>query len=229
MLSRYELIERGIFSDYKKERYVLKKLKLNVYDVNEYPSFSNDNFLYNQFDTCTKMYNAISRRKTRAFKKMLQWYYYVSSNNDYMLLFGTLTFKDSVLKSTNKMTRRKYVSRFLNDNTLHYIANIDFSPIKNREHYHFVALVDHRISKGSFPYGFDKYSKVLTNVSLRSRKNYLMKLTNHTYKDSTKQERLISDRKKDKKLVVFMCQNIEDFEKFKDNFYLDLIENDKKL
>lgn len=225
--SRYELLESGIFTEYKNERYNLRKLHKNIDDLNEYILFSNNDSLKDSFKTCSKMYNAISRRKTRIFKKLLYWFYYVSKNDDLMLIFGTLTFREDVLDSTSKETRRRYVSRFLNDNTLHYVSNIDYGKTTDREHYHFIALVDHKIDKDNWRYGFSLFTKIKKKTSLRNRKNYLMKLTNHTYKDSTKQEKLLTDRKNDNSLVVFICKNKEDFNNFKTNFYLDLF-NEKQ-
>lgn len=224
-LSRYELIESGIFNLYKEERYLLFRNNKNIFNVNEYPTFSNDDSLKCNFDECVRMYNAISKRKSRVFKKMLYWFYYISKNDDKNLIFGTLTFRDDVLLSTSKETRRRYIARFLNTNTLHYVANIDYGKTTDREHYHFIALVDHNIEKDKWRYGFSLFNKIKKNTSLRNRKNYLMKITNHTYKDSTKQEKIITDRIKDKSLVVFICSNRNDFEIFKDKFYLDLQTN----
>ena len=227
--TRFELIESGIFDDYKKERYILKKISLkfkeniNLDNINEYPSFCNFDFLWDAFNECRKMYNSISRRKTRVFKKLIFWFYYVSKNTDKKLMFGTLTFRDDVLESTSKATRRRYVSRFLNDNTLHYVANIDYGKKNNREHYHFIALISSRIDKKAWSYGMSNYKLIKTNTSLRNRKNYLLKLTNHTYKDSTKQEKIISDRKEDNSLAVFIRKNYSDFMKYKDEFYLNLL------
>ena len=221
--SRYELIESGIYDLYKDERFALRKNKINVYDITKYSSFYEEEILKDNFKECEKIYNCISRRKTRVFKKLIFWFYYVSKNTDKFLIFGTLTFRDEVLERTSKETRRRYTARFLNDNTLHYVANIDYGKTTNREHYHFIALVDHKIDKDLWTYGFTLYSKIKKNTSLRNRKNYLMKLTNHTYKDSTKQEKIITDRKQDNSLVAFICKNRKDFETFKDNFYLDLV------
>lgn len=115
----------------------------------------NDNF-----EECNKMYNCISRRKTRLFKKLLYWFYYITKEDDKLLIFGTLTFTDDVLKKTSKETRRRYVARFLNDNSIHYVANIDFGKKDDREHYHFIALCNSKIEPGTWPYGFDKYKRI---------------------------------------------------------------------
>lgn len=221
-LSRYELIDKGFFDIYKKERYALKKMKLDVNSKEEYITCDYDEVFSDNFEECNKMYNCISRRKTRLFKKLLYWFYYITKKNDKLLIFGTLTFTDDVLKKTSKETRRRYVSRFLNNKSIHYVANIDFGKKDDREHYHFIALCNSKIESGSWSYGFDKYKKIKNSLSLRNRKNYLLKLTNHTYKNSTKQEKLITDRNNDSSLAVFICKNYEEFIEFKNQFYLDL-------
>lgn len=224
-LSRFEIIQNGIFDDYKKERYVLRKLKINVDNIEEYPTFYNYENLRVNFDECSKMYNSISRRKTRIFKKLLYWFYYVSKNDDKKIIFGTLTFRDDILNKTSKDTRRQHVRRFLSDKTIHYVANIDYGKKNNREHYHFIALISSKIDKTAWKDGMSSYKSIRSNTSLRNRKNYLLKLTNHTYKDSTKQEKVISDRNDDKSLVAFICKNIRDFENFKTDFYKELFNN----
>lgn len=227
-LSKHELIESGIYDLYKKERYSIMKQGKNVYLSNYYKEFSEDIILKSNFKSCERIYNSISKRKSRVFKKLIYWFYYISKNDDKFLIFGTLTFNDEILERTSKETRRRYVSRFLNDNSIHYVANIDYGKLNDREHYHFIALLDHKIDKNLWVYGFTWFTKIKKNTSLRNRKNYLLKLTNHTYKDSTKQEKIIADRKRDNSLVAFICNNKSDFITFKDNFYLELY-SDKEL
>ena len=226
--SKFELIESGIFDLYKSERYSIMQQKKDVRICNYYERFSKSDILKANFKSCEKIYNCISRRKSRVFKKLIYWFYYTSKYTDKFLMFGTLTFTDEVLEKTSKETRRRYVARFLNDNTLHYVANIDYGKTTNREHYHFIALLDQKIDKKLWTYGFTWFSKIKKNTSLRNRKNYLLKLTNHTYKDSTKQEKIISDRKKDNSLVVLICKNKDDFDTFKNNFYLELFNSDNR-
>lgn len=107
--------------------------------------------------------------------------------------FITLTFTDTVLTSTNEITRRKYVARWCKENSSFYVANIDYGDLKNREHYHAV-LTAGNYSK--WEYGFIKIKKVradskdLTKVS-----KYVSKLTNHAIKKSGKLKRIIYSKK----------------------------------
>lgn len=172
------------------------------------------------------MYHSISNRKSKIFKELLYWFFFVDYNTDYKIIFGTLTFNDAALNELSKTTRRRYVSWFLSANVVHYVANIDYGKKNNREHYHFIALTKNNIKKDSWPYGYDSYTTIKTKSNLRNRKNYLMKITNHTYKESTKQERILKDRNTDNKLIRFICQNRKDFYKFKQNFYLELFKED---
>lgn len=109
-----------------------------------------------------------------------------------------MTFTNEVLEVTSNRTRQRYVTWFLKDHTIHYIANIDFGAKNNREHYHFIALVDGKINCKDWKYGSSKFKFVpIEKTNLKRTKNYLLKLNNHSYKSSTKQQRIIRDRKED--------------------------------
>lgn len=101
-------------------------------------------------------------------------------------IFLTLTFEDKVFENTTQETRRRYVARFLKQVSSEYVANIDFSPDINREHYH--AVVVNRVNLNAWQYGFAYAEKIrchkndLTRVS-----KYLTKLTAHALKiDATR-------------------------------------------
>lgn len=134
------------------------------------------------------------------------------------MIFGTLDFKDEALENTSKETRRRYVTRFLNNNTFHYIANIDYGKKNGREHYHFIAMVEDKISiQDWLSYGGGKFQFIpFAKKDIKATKNYLLKLNNHSYKESTKQERIIKDRREDK-IIDFYIDNIaeKDFKRFK--------------
>lgn len=101
-------------------------------------------------------------------------------------VFATLTFRDDVFNSTTEETRRRYVARFLKEQSDCYIANIDYGKTTDREHYHAIILSDH-IKSGSWPYGFDKYEKIrCDNLAPIKVAKYISKLTNHAIKETTK-------------------------------------------
>ena len=109
-------------------------------------------------------------------------------------IFLTLTFTDEVLQNTSFETRRRYVARYLKDNSTKYVANVDFGGLKGREHYH--AVVDRNISfKDWHKYGAIKAERVNIKYvdSVRVSK-YIVKLTNHALKIKDNVPRLIYSR-----------------------------------
>lgn len=104
-------------------------------------------------------------------------------------VFVTLTFTDEVLRSTNEVTRRKYVSRFLKAVSLHYVANIDYGGENGREHYHAVVLCDQ--IDDSWPYGFTWFEKVHKTGDKKKLAQYICKLTNHSLKATTRRSTYI--------------------------------------
>lgn len=149
---------------------------------------------------CFKIYNANRARKRYGLEEMIKWCFVIEKSNhfkDYKLIFGTLTFNDESLNKTSKITRRRYVARFLKENCESYIANIDFGEENEREHYHFVGLCKSKIKKSSWKYGFDSYNEIpKTKEGLQRVKQYLLKLNNHSYKTSTRNERVIMNKSK---------------------------------
>lgn len=101
-------------------------------------------------------------------------------------VFLTLTFRDDVLQSTTPATRRRYVARFLKSVSGEYVANIDFSPDINREHYH--AVITSRVDLNSWVYGFAFAEKMRCHKNdLVKVSKYITKLTNHALKiDATR-------------------------------------------
>lgn len=108
-------------------------------------------------------------------------------------VFITLTFRDDVMKSTSSATRRRYVARYLKEQSTFYVANIDFSPQKNREHYH--AVVSNRCDFEKWPYGFVFAEQVrVHDFDCNRVARYVAKLTNHALKVKQVATRLIYSR-----------------------------------
>ena len=123
-------------------------------------------------------------------------------------LFLTLTFTDKVLDSTSPETRRRYVSYYLKQFGVPYIANIDFGTADayiddngnerqgtKREHYHAVIQTDKIDLSEWHKYGAIKLEKIRAsqNDNIRLAK-YVSKLTNHAIKETTKRACLIYSR-----------------------------------
>lgn len=173
----------------------------------------------NEVDECFRIYNATRQRKRNNWIELCKWCYaieFISQFKDKQLIFGTLTFKDKVLSYTSERTRQRYITWYLKNNTIHYIANIDFGSKNNREHYHFIALVDKKLNCKDWKYGASKFQLVpLKKEDLKRTKNYLLKLNNHSYKNTTRQKRIIRDRNSDIIDNIINTIGSETFRKYK--------------
>lgn len=106
--------------------------------------------------------------------------------------FVTLTFTNKTLNTTSKLTRRRYVTRFLKSiSKNNYVANIDYGLKNGREHYHCVlrcSFLDPKLWK----YGRLDYEIInLSSKSVEKLSLYVSKLTNHAIKETTKRSSLI--------------------------------------
>ena len=139
-------------------------------------------------------------RKERVLKRVKK----IINNGN--AIFVTLTFNDKFLnRSTSETTRRRYVSRFLKEQCLYYIANIDYGESQkgtHREHYHALVIPKgEKIDYASYSAYFDK-SRIFAEpviISGKSEDNiakYISKLTNHSLKSSGQYKKLIYSRVK---------------------------------
>ena len=96
-------------------------------------------------------------------------------------IFITLTFTNDVLEKTSADTRRRYVARYLKSQSDFYVANIDYSPGKQREHYH--AVVGKRCDMDAWRFGFVWCEKVRAFDWCSNKvARYIAKLTSHAFK-----------------------------------------------
>lgn len=156
--------------------------------------------IYDRFSQLTdseiKEYRRVNtnhrRRKERFFIKIYGLF------KHFDCYFITLTFADDVLEKTSKKTIRKYVTRYLKACSDLYLGNIDYGKENGREHYH--AIVATNKSKYELPIWSHGFYLILpcknNQTSIYCLTNYVLKLTNHALKTSTKQERIIYPRKK---------------------------------
>lgn len=123
--------------------------------------------------------NRLLESKYRKFSRARKHIEYIVNNYD--CVFITLTFTDDVLKKTSADTRRKYVARFLKQQCNYYVGNIDYSPSKQREHYH--AVVNGLVDMTQWQYGFCWVERVRKYASATDRvSHYITKLTSHAFK-----------------------------------------------
>ena len=152
-----------------------------------------------------KLHDAFKARRQRLRRRIENM---LSDGETY---FVTLTFNNECLSKTSEETRRKYVTRFMDERALQYVGNIDYGDLNDREHYHVVFRSNDlhgihyiRNRKGKFhnidcvqfkewnKYGFFSIEKCSDgNLDKYRLSVYVSKLSNHAIKNSTKQARLI--------------------------------------
>lgn len=198
-MQKNDIIEQGTMKNFLTIKKLFYEEGLN----------SNNKLLYEIYgfdkettDNCISIYESIRRRRKHSLNEIAKWCFAISKipkYKKYIIVFGTLTFKDIEFKKTTKKTRRIIVSRFLrnNANIEHYIANIDYGEENGREHYHFLALCRGEIDQ-TWSRGFTWYKKVkIEPKNIKKTMKYIMKLNNHAFKESTRLEKIIMDRKKE--------------------------------
>lgn len=153
-------------------------------------------------DYITKMCKQVDYSKYRKGKNIRDRFEWITETGN--TLFLTLTFSDETLASTSEETRRKYVRRFLKEQCLNYVANIDFGDKKKnpnsneREHYHALCLSKdpkNRIDLNAWVYGYSYVRRVKSNGKDNTKvSKYVAKLCNHSLKESGRLVRLIWSR-----------------------------------
>lgn len=108
-------------------------------------------------------------------------------------VFLTLTFTDKVLESTSKDTRKRYIKRFLHSISSNYVANIDFGKQNGREHYHAIVQID-KVDFTTWHYGAINGKKIAFVENPIALAKYIVKLSNHALKLTTKGFKLIYSR-----------------------------------
>lgn len=144
---------------------------------------------------CLEQLRINEKRRKRKCRERLFRIIARYGNSD--VFFLTLTFDDNTLSTTNEITRRSYITRFLKYHFEDYVANVDYGDENGREHYHAVVggvqwLVKmegnhNRLicpPERKWRYGFLDIDRVSVN-SEKGLTEYLLKLTSHAVKRST--------------------------------------------
>ena len=217
-MNRNALIVSGKYETYKAIKWSMYQNGISWEDYKEELPFEEI-----ELQELNKIDNSVRQRKYRSkidFEKWIFAILFMPKYKDCKIVFGTLTFRNDVLDKTSKETRRRYVARFLNKTTIHYKANIDFGKKNDREHYHFLALVEKPIPMSEWVYGGNKIREVqIERKELEKAKAYLLKINNHSFKDTTRQEKLICDKNNFDQLEnIIDLVHYEEFRRFKMNF-----------
>ena len=190
-LQDYKVLQENLLDKiyWKKEYYIFKKKYYYVDKANELieiitglPSEKANKIISR---TCRNKNKKKNRLKNRIEELIL---------NNEECVFVTLTFNNDFI---NCKSHRKFVTDFLNDESKNgYIANIDFGSKNERLHYH--AIVTNRINPLNWKYGACNVKRIIKINSHESIAEYITKFTNHSTKTTTRGERVIYSRKKEK-------------------------------
>lgn len=193
-----------------------KKYYENRYDIyrkyREYDYFKDIIPNETAFKDILRKVNNRKSRRYRTNKKMLSMIEY-ASKYDMQLVFATLTFSDKELKNEER-TRTKKIDKYIKESTILGLANIDYGKTTEREHHHFVGIVrsenelipilnkkgkQRRTEKGVplWKLKNDTYSLgevwSYEKIDIKDTKrlvNYLLKIENHSSKNTTKNRRI---------------------------------------
>jgi len=104
-------------------------------------------------------------------------------------IFLTLTFDDEHIDMVDK---RQAICRWLRKLNCNYLGNVDYGDISGRIHYHVIVQCE-RVDYSTYRYGRINGKRII-NRSVDALKRYIVKLTNHACKESTKNEERILKR-----------------------------------
>lgn len=145
---------------------------------------------YNPLAKCCENLNRNRQARTKRLNDKINKMTYLGQ-----CIFVTLTFNDNSLQNTTEVTRRRYVSRYLKEQSDYYIANIDYGGIGGREHYHAVVFGRLDLEKWH-KYGGIDVERIKSSLSDNLKvSKYISKLTNHAIKNTCKNKRLIYSKK----------------------------------
>lgn len=214
-----ELIEKGIFKEYREKSYELYK-ELNDYEKKDEELIK----LYGELNAkaLKQLLNCRKKQKEKVLNQLL----FYQNRIEYGVHFITFTFTDEVMNTTTPEERKRRVVRALQHYT-DFSLNIDYGKRTEREHYHAIAYYEkerlpwilkiigkekHKINDGEKEKyitvlkiedtALNNYEKNTGNIAIEEVKNkekdnkkisyYLSKITLHSIKVKQK---YISTRK----------------------------------
>lgn len=194
-MNKVELSQKiGIFIDNEtknKEIENIKSYNINYYhngnliNLNYETAYACMDLFFNEEEqrNCYNLSKSEELKKRRAFKR-IQWLC-----DNYQCVFLTITFNPTYYKKWNDNVKQKMVERYLKANANFYVANIDFGKKNERLHYHCVCPVGLDYTQWH-QYGTIKGIKIYSDDQ-KALTKYILKLTNHATKGTTKQMRTI--------------------------------------
>lgn len=129
----------------------------------------------------------------------------------YRCYFLTFTFTEKTLEKTTQKTRLRAIKTFLNGQASDYVLNIDYGKKNNREHYHAIILSRYKtLVLSAYKYGFIEYDKLHDTLNkIYTERNYptAERLTNHAFKETTRESKIIYSRQAKPKRAITIKAN----------------------
>lgn len=138
--------------------------------------------------------NRYKRQRTckKHIIKMIEEY---KKNTNLNLLFLTFTFDKKHINNEIKKDIRNIKEWFKKNNYIDYLFNIDYGTKNKRKHYHGIALFKDNINANTWKQGNLDFIKIKVNSNEKALQEYIMKLSQHSFKTTTN-EKVIYARKK---------------------------------
>lgn len=177
----------------RRREHIFKDVSEDTGEIDIYNKYQLKNAESEELGLEFRLYKANERRRERIKERITRM---IDTNK---ALFLTLTFSDKMFaRNCSAETRRRYIARFLKEQCIEYLANIDFGSTNKREHYHAVVVPKTTIDFKKYRKAFDsninaKQIRVDSN-SVRFVGMYINKLTNHALKENGFYKRLIFSR-----------------------------------
>lgn len=177
----------------KRREYLRKDIDIDTGEIDIFTTYQMKKAEEEQLGLEYRLYKSNERRKQRIKDRITKM---LDSNR---ALFLTLTFSDKMFaRNCSAETRRRYIRRFLRDQCLDYLANIDFGSLKHREHYHAVVVpkttIDFQAYRDIFDSNINARHIRIDETSIKLVGRYINKLTNHALKENGFYHRLIFSR-----------------------------------
>lgn len=147
----------------------------------------NINYHYKNYE------KALNKQKKRYIKRLKEMF----KKDYYKVYFLTFTFTNKTLEKTNQKTRLRYIKDFLNKQASEYMLNLDYGKANNREHYHAIILSRYKVILAKeYKYGVLRFYKCHPTYNyVNAKYDSIDKLTNHAFKETTRESKIIYSRK----------------------------------
>ena len=170
--------------------------------LNDYDNFR-ELFSSDDFNMIITEKHKRQAKRCRTKSKIFEMIKYVvkMKNENINLVFGTLTLNDKYIQRQDE-TKAKLIDGWIKKHFIRALVNKDFGDSTEREHYHFIGILEEPIeytefkSKKGFPlfklanqdykWGHEPTIEIINLEDIKKLRDYLIKLNNHSNKITTK-------------------------------------------